>query len=57
MSEQEVQDWIGKQVANNDVVLFMKGTKQMPQCGFSMQVAQIPITSGSISKTSTCSRT
>jgi monothiol glutaredoxin len=22
-------------------VLFMKGTKQMPQCGFSMQVAQI----------------
>jgi len=41
MSEQEVQDWIGKQVANNDVVLFMKGTKEMPQCGFSMQVAQI----------------
>ena len=41
MSEQEVQDWIGKQVASNDVVLFMKGTKQMPQCGFSMQVAQI----------------
>lgn len=41
MSEQDVQDWIGKQVANNDVVLFMKGTKSMPQCGFSMQVAQI----------------
>ena len=41
MNEQDVQDWIGKQVANNDVVLFMKGTKQMPQCGFSMQVAQI----------------
>jgi monothiol glutaredoxin len=41
MSEQDVQDWIAKQVANNDVVLFMKGTKQMPQCGFSMQVAQI----------------
>ena len=41
MSEQEVQDWIGKQVASNDVVLFMKGTKEMPQCGFSMQVAQI----------------
>jgi len=41
MSEQEVKDWIGKQVAGNDVVLFMKGTKQMPQCGFSMQVAQI----------------
>jgi monothiol glutaredoxin len=41
MSEQDVQDWIAKQVTNNDVVLFMKGTKQMPQCGFSMQVAQI----------------
>ena len=41
MSEQDIQDWIGKQVASNDVVLFMKGTKQMPQCGFSMQVAQI----------------
>jgi monothiol glutaredoxin len=41
MSAQDVQDWIGKQVAGNDVVLFMKGTKSMPQCGFSMQVAQI----------------
>jgi monothiol glutaredoxin len=41
MSAQDVQDWIGKQVASNDVVLFMKGTKTMPQCGFSMQVAQI----------------
>jgi monothiol glutaredoxin len=41
MSAQDVHDWIGKQVAGNDVVLFMKGTKAMPQCGFSMQVAQI----------------
>jgi monothiol glutaredoxin len=41
MSEQDVQDWIGKQIAANDVVLFMKGTSAMPQCGFSMQVAQI----------------
>ena len=41
MSEQDVQDWIGKQVAASDVVLFMKGTKDMPQCGFSMQVARI----------------
>jgi monothiol glutaredoxin len=36
-----VQEWIGKQIAGNDVVLFMKGTKTMPQCGFSMQIAQI----------------
>jgi monothiol glutaredoxin len=41
MSKQDVQDWIGKEVAGSDVVLFMKGTKSMPQCGFSMQVAQI----------------
>ena len=41
MSEQDVQAWIGKQIAGNDVVLFMKGSKDMPQCGFSMQVAQI----------------
>jgi monothiol glutaredoxin len=41
MSAQDVQDWIGKTIAGNDVVLFMKGTRSMPQCGFSMQVAQI----------------
>ncbi|MBK0398046.1 Grx4 family monothiol glutaredoxin [Limibaculum sp. M0105] len=28
-------------VDQNDVVLFMKGTKSMPQCGFSSRVAQI----------------
>ena len=41
MSEQAVHDWIRKVVASNDVVLFMKGTKDFPQCGFSSQVAQI----------------
>jgi monothiol glutaredoxin len=41
MSEQAVQDWIRKAVAGSDVVLFMKGTKDFPQCGFSSQVAQI----------------
>jgi monothiol glutaredoxin len=38
---QAVEDWIRKTIAANDVVLFMKGTKSMPQCGFSSQVAQI----------------
>ncbi|MBB3994643.1 monothiol glutaredoxin [Sulfitobacter undariae] len=28
-------------VASNDVVLFMKGTKEMPQCGFSSRVAGV----------------
>ena len=41
MPHQDVQDWIRKTIEGNDVVLFMKGTKNMPQCGFSGQVAQI----------------
>ena len=41
MSENAAHDWIRKTVAAHDVVLFMKGTKQMPQCGFSHQVSQI----------------
>lgn len=41
MSEQDVHDWIRKTVAQNDVVVFMKGTPKFPQCGFSGQVAQI----------------
>lgn len=41
MSEQEIHDWIRKQVADNDVVVFMKGNRQFPQCGFSSQVVQI----------------
>ena len=39
--QQDVQDWIRKTVAANDVVLFMKGNKNMPQCGFSAQVDHI----------------
>lgn len=41
MSEQAVQDWIRKQITSHDVVLFMKGNKNFPQCGFSGQVDQI----------------
>ena len=39
--QQDVAGWITKTVNDNDVVLFMKGNKQMPQCGFSAQVAHI----------------
>ena len=39
--EQAIHDWIRKQVSANDVVLFMKGNKTFPQCGFSGQVIQI----------------
>jgi monothiol glutaredoxin len=35
------EDQIRDTVTNNDVVLFMKGTKTMPQCGFSSRVAGV----------------
>jgi len=34
-------DQIQQTVTSNDVVLFMKGTKSMPQCGFSSRVAGV----------------
>lgn len=34
-------DSIKETVTNNDVVLFMKGTSSMPQCGFSSKVAGV----------------
>jgi monothiol glutaredoxin len=41
MDQQAVHDYIRKLVADNDVVLFMKGRKSMAQCGFSHQVDAI----------------
>jgi monothiol glutaredoxin len=34
-------DTIKSTIEKNDVVLFMKGTKMMPQCGFSSRVAGV----------------
>lgn len=36
----DVLERIDQQVKNNPVVIYMKGTPQMPQCGFSMRAAQ-----------------
>ena len=36
-AEAQIKDTVSK----NDVVLFMKGTKTMPQCGFSSRVAGV----------------
>ncbi|MGQ3674317.1 Grx4 family monothiol glutaredoxin [Xanthobacter sp. TB0139] len=36
-----IRDQIDNVVKGNDVVLFMKGTPNFPQCGFSGQVVQI----------------
>ena len=39
MTDANVQ--IQETITNNDVVLFMKGTSSMPQCGFSSRVAGV----------------
>ena len=36
-----IQDEIKQELSGTEVVLFMKGTPQMPMCGFSGQVVQI----------------
>lgn len=36
-----IHEFIDNEIKSNDVVLFMKGTPQFPQCGFSGQVVQI----------------
>lgn len=37
----DIQAHIQQQVSENPVVLYMKGTPQFPQCGFSSAAAQI----------------
>jgi monothiol glutaredoxin len=41
MSDQQAIERIKQDVENNDVVLFMKGTPNFPQCGFSGKVVKI----------------
>jgi monothiol glutaredoxin len=37
----DVSNQIKETVGANDVVLYMKGTKEMPQCGFSSRIAGV----------------
>ena len=46
MNDNPVLQKIEETIQNNPVVLFMKGTKAMPQCGFSSTVAQILVRCG-----------
>ena len=39
--DQQTNDLIKSEIENNDVCLFMKGTPDAPQCGFSMAVSNI----------------
>ena len=37
----DISQWIDNEVKTNDVVLFMKGTPEMPMCGFSARATQM----------------
>lgn len=41
MSDNLVFDQIKRDISQNDVVLYMKGTKDAPMCGFSATVVQV----------------
>jgi len=41
MSDNPIFTQIQKEIGDNEIVLFMKGTKDFPQCGFSSVVANI----------------
>lgn len=40
MADQELKSKVEELIAANPVLLFMKGTPDMPRCGFSMRVVQ-----------------
>ena len=39
--EKTISDHIARDIKKNRVILFMKGTKQMPLCGFSAKVVNL----------------
>ena len=39
--DQQIKETIANEINNNDVCLFMKGTPDAPQCGFSMAVSNM----------------
>ena len=41
MTNTPIAERIQQEITNHDVVLYMKGTKKLPQCGFSSMVAGI----------------
>ena len=50
MSENQIRDAIAEAIADNDIILFMKGTPDRPACGFSartvamLQALETPFT-------------
>ena len=39
--DQQTNDLIIKEIENNEICLFMKGTPDAPQCGFSMAISNM----------------
>ena len=39
--DQQIKDLINGEIENNEVCLFMKGTPDTPQCGFSMAISNM----------------
>ena len=39
--KKEINDKINNEIKNNEVCLFMKGTPDQPQCGFSLAVSNL----------------
>ena len=39
--DQQTNDLIKSEIENNEICLFMKGTPDAPQCGFSMAVSNM----------------
>ena len=39
--DQQIKDLISSQIENNEVCLFMKGSADVPQCGFSLAVSNV----------------
>jgi len=42
----EIQDTIKGQIASNPILLYMKGSPDQPQCGFSAQATQVLMACG-----------
>jgi len=39
--DQQIKDLINNEITSNEVCLFMKGTPDAPQCGFSMAISNM----------------
>jgi monothiol glutaredoxin len=41
LTDEEVRERVDSAIADNDVVLFMKGNELMPQCGYSQKALEL----------------